>query len=104
MARVETLRAVTSLYDGQLTIPVEFRELLGIEDNAALEVTLCDGELRLKVFDAAKRAQEAGPLVALYEYFTPVRDEVRRLGVSDEELHAEIDAAVAEARAGRPDR
>lgn len=35
----------------------------------------------------------------LYEYFAPVREEILARGISEEELFADIDAAVAEVRA-----
>ena len=38
-------------------------------------------------------------LRALYEYFASVREEIRAMGVSQEELFADIDAAIAEVRA-----
>ena len=35
----------------------------------------------------------------LYEYFAPVRDEILARGISEEEINADIDAAIAEVRA-----
>jgi hypothetical protein len=35
----------------------------------------------------------------LYEYFAPVREEILARGITEQELNADIDAAIAEVRA-----
>ncbi|MFT4040168.1 MAG: hypothetical protein QM692_18450 [Thermomicrobiales bacterium] len=42
------------------------------------------------------------PLLDLYNDFAAVREEVLESGISDEELHALIDEAIAESRRSRP--
>ncbi|MFT4040167.1 MAG: hypothetical protein QM692_18445 [Thermomicrobiales bacterium] len=41
-------------------------------------------------------------LRGLYEYFTPVREQVAASGISEDELFALIDEAIAESRRARP--
>lgn len=92
-------RTVRSLRGGQMTIPIEFRRALGIDEETLLRVTLEDGALRVApVLDEEKTAA-INPLRALYEYFAPVREEVLARGISEEEVNADIDAAVAAVRA-----
>ena len=40
-------------------------------------------------------------LKELYEYFAPVREEIIARGISEEEVNADIDAAIAEVHAKR---
>ena len=47
-------------------------------------------------------AEHGSPwLKELYDYFAPVRQEILERGVSEAELNADIDAAIAAVRAGR---
>lgn len=59
-----------------------------------------DGELRIRPVQVADRAQESAWLRGLYEHFAPVRDEVVQRGIGQEELDADIDAAVRAVREG----
>ena len=92
-------RTVRSLRGGQMTIPIEFRRALGIDEETLLRVTLEDGALRVTPVHAVEKATGANPLRDLYEYFAPVREAVLASGISQEDLWAEIDAAIAEVRA-----
>ena len=87
---------------GQITIPDEFRKELGIEENSLLRVSIQDGELRIRPM---KLAEEQGSpwLRELYEHFAPVREEILRKGYTEEEVNADIDAAIREVRAKRRD-
>jgi hypothetical protein len=50
------------------------------------------------------REQKGSPwLRELYEYFAPVREEIRARGLTEEEVNADIDAAVREVRAHQRD-
>lgn len=95
----EKTRLVRPLRGGQVTIPVAFRKELGIGDETMLRVTLVDGELRIKPIQVAEAPTGSPWLRELYEYFAPVREEILRQGISQEELFADIDAAIAEVRA-----
>jgi bifunctional DNA-binding transcriptional regulator/antitoxin component of YhaV-PrlF toxin-antitoxin module len=90
-------KVVRSLRSGQITIPVEFRKALDIHDDTLLQMTLVDGELRMRPV-AVREQQGSAWLRELYEYFAPVREEVLRRGISEEELNADIDAAVRAVR------
>jgi len=66
-----------------------------------LQVTLEEDELRLRPVRVTDTAQGSPWLKELYEYFAPVRQEILERGISEEELNADIDAAVAAVRAER---
>lgn len=97
-------RSVRSLRGGQMTIPIEFRRALGIDEETLLRVTLEDGALRVAPLRTEEKARDPNPLRDLYEYFAPVRDAVLASGISQEELWAEIDAAIAEVRAEKREK
>jgi bifunctional DNA-binding transcriptional regulator/antitoxin component of YhaV-PrlF toxin-antitoxin module len=92
-------KIVRPLRGGQVTIPAAFRRELGIGDDTMLRMTLVDGELRIKPVQLTEMSKGSPGLRALYEYFAPVREEILRRGISQEELFADIDAAIAEVRA-----
>jgi bifunctional DNA-binding transcriptional regulator/antitoxin component of YhaV-PrlF toxin-antitoxin module len=83
---------------GQITIPSQFREALGIEDEMLLQLSLEDGALRVTLADAEENRGSPW-LRELYDYFAPVREEILARGISEEEVNADIDAAIAEVRA-----
>jgi AbrB family looped-hinge helix DNA binding protein len=91
-----TSRIVRPLRSGQVTIPAEFRKRLGITEDSLLQLTLAEGELRLRPV----RVQDARPaspwLEELYQRFAPVRAEARHL--SEGEVDEAIDAAVRAVR------
>ena len=92
-------KTIRSLRKGQITIPAAFRERLGIEENSLLQLTLVGDELRIKKLAVRETAQGSPWLRELYEYFAPVREEAIERGYSEEEINADIDAALAEVRA-----
>jgi bifunctional DNA-binding transcriptional regulator/antitoxin component of YhaV-PrlF toxin-antitoxin module len=96
---VEMSKIVRSLRGGQVTIPAAFRRELGISDDTMLRMTLADGELRIKPVEVSEPSKGSPGLRALYEYFAPVREEILARGISQEEVFADIDAAIAEVRA-----
>ena len=95
----QVTKIVRSLRGGQVTIPAAFRKELGIGDDSMLRMTLVDGELRIKPVQVTEAAKGSPWLRELYEYFAPVREEILRRGISEEEVNADIDAAIAEVRA-----
>lgn len=100
MAATDTkTRVVRSLRGGQMTIPAAFREQLGISEETLLQVTLADGELRIKPLQPAQSSQGSPWFQELYEMFAPVREYNRRY--SDEEIDAAIDEAVQAVRSER---
>jgi bifunctional DNA-binding transcriptional regulator/antitoxin component of YhaV-PrlF toxin-antitoxin module len=92
-------KIVRPLRGGQVTIPVAFRKELGIDEETMLRMTLVDGELRIKPIQVTEAPKGSPWLRELYEYFAPVREEILRQGISEEEVNADIDAAIAEVRA-----
>ena len=98
-ATTKKSKLVRPLRGGQITIPAEFRKSLGIDENTMLRVTLADGELLISPVRVEESGNGSQWLRELYEYFAPVREEIRARGVSREELYADIDAAIEEVRA-----
>ena len=90
-AAVSKTKLVRPLRGGQVTIPVEFRRSLGIDKDTMLSMTLTDGELVVRPIKFTQKDQKEGDspwLRELYEYFAPVRDEILRRGISEEEVNA----------------
>ncbi len=87
----------------EITIPAEFRDALGIDDDSMVLLTVVDGELRIRPVHFNTNPSEQGSpwLRELYKYFAPVREAILASGISQEELFAEIDAAIEEVRAER---
>jgi AbrB family looped-hinge helix DNA binding protein len=92
-------KMVRPLRGGQITIPATFRKKLGIGEETMLRMTLVDGELRIKPVQMTEAPKGSPWLRELYEYFAPVREDILRRGISEEEVNADIDAAIAEVRA-----
>ena len=86
------------LHDGQLTIPDEFRQALGIEPDDEIELRIIDDELRLVRLNDGNDADRKQALRALYEQFAPVRAEIQALGISEDEVNADIEEAVRAVR------
>jgi AbrB family looped-hinge helix DNA binding protein len=87
-------RIVRPLRSGQITIPAAFREQLGITAESLLQVTLADGELRIRPVRTADTAAGSPWFKELHDYFAPARREAADRGYSEEEIDAAIDAAV----------
>ncbi len=82
---------VRQLRGGQITIPADIRQELGLEDNGLLHVTAEKGELRLRPVWVTD--QQGSPwLRELYEFLEPVREDGKRY--SEEEINTAIDEAV----------
>jgi bifunctional DNA-binding transcriptional regulator/antitoxin component of YhaV-PrlF toxin-antitoxin module len=89
--RSKIIRPVRS---GQITIPAEFRQELGITADTVLQISLMQGELRIRPLSVAPRAAGSPWLQELYDLFAPVREETSQYS------EAEIDAAIDEALNG----
>lgn len=94
--RTSVTKVVRLLRGGQITLPAEFRRELGIGDDTLLQVTLKDNELRLRTVTVSTVSRES--LRELYEHFAPVREEILQRGISEEEVNADIDAALTAVR------
>jgi AbrB family looped-hinge helix DNA binding protein len=90
-------KLVKPLRHGQITIPKEFRDALGLTEDDLLSVTLENGKLEIKPVRVGD--QRGNPYWAkeLYELLEPVRDSLK--DVPEEEINRVIDEAVEEVRA-----
>ena len=94
-------RIVRPLRGGQITIPIEFRRELGIDEDSVLRMTLDGDELRIHRLGASNRAGDASWFKDLYDLFAPVRQEAEEMGYTEQEINDVIDEAVAEVRRER---
>ena len=94
--RESVSRIVRPLRGGQITIPAEFRKQLGITEGSVLQMTLREGELRIRPMRVTETAAGSPWMRELYDLFAPVRDEAARVG--EEEIDEAITRAVAESR------
>lgn len=92
-------KTVHVLRGGQITIPIEFRRELGIDDASLMEVTIADGKLTLVPQETKPKGSEY--LRELYELFAPVRQEAIDKGYTEDEINEWIDEAIREVRAER---
>lgn len=93
------IKLVRQLRNGQITIPKEFREELGLSAEDLLEVELRDGNLLLRAVKATPTGEGSQWAVDLFDEFAPVREALK--GRSEEEINAAIDAALREVRRGK---
>lgn len=94
-------KLVRPLRSGQVTIPVEFRRSLGIDGDTMLRISMVDGGLRIDPVRMEAQTPNSAWFRDLYEYYAPVREEIAKSGITQDELYAEIDAAIEEVRAER---
>jgi AbrB family looped-hinge helix DNA binding protein len=90
-------KIVKQLRHGQVTIPKEFREALGLTDEDMLAMTLSEGKLEVEPVRVAPKAKGSPWAKELYELFAPVRESLR--GRTEEEVNEAIDEATRKARA-----
>jgi AbrB family looped-hinge helix DNA binding protein len=93
-------KLVRQLRHGQVTIPKEFREALGLERDDLLAVELRDGKLQLEPVKVAPTAPKSAWARELYDAFAPARESLRE--ERPEDVDEAIDRAVREARRSRP--
>lgn len=87
---------IKTLRSGQITLPAYFREKLGIDSDTLLQISLMDGELRIKPVQISEKAQGSPWLKEAYEAFTDVRKELKKY--SEDEINEAIDKAVKAVR------
>ncbi|MGH2558341.1 MAG: AbrB/MazE/SpoVT family DNA-binding domain-containing protein [Thermomicrobiales bacterium] len=98
MAQTKIVRQRRS---GQITIPIEFRRELGLEEDSVLQFTLDGNRMYIDPLLSANRGDNREWLRELYEYFAPARAEAIEKGYTEEEINEWIDEAVREVRAER---
>src|ERR1700680_3579756 len=91
-----TTRIVRQLRSGQVTIPADFRKQLGIAEDTLLQMTLVQGELRIKPVRVRASDEGADWFKELYERFAPIREEATQF--SEAEIDAELGRALGAVR------
>lgn len=91
------VKIVKPLRSGQVTIPIDFRQRLGITPDSLLQVSLLDGEIRIKPVKATAIAAGSSWFRELYDYFTSVRKDASRR-YNEKEINITIDQAVQAVR------
>jgi len=91
------MKIVQPLRGGQITIPVDFRRELGIDQNTALQMVLLKGELRVKPIRIVETCSSW--FKDLYELFGRVRKQ--SLSYSEKEINRQINQALKEIRKNR---
>lgn len=91
-------KIVRPLRGGQVTIPADFREKLGIEADTLLQISLMQGELRIKPVQVSDKPQAAGSpwLKEAYKAFADIRKQTEQY--SEEEISEAIDQALKAVR------
>lgn len=91
-------KIIKPLRSGQITIPADFREKLGIDSSTFLRINLIQGELRIKPVQVSEKVKGSVWLKELYDYFAPVRAEIKHQGLSGKEINDTIDQAIKAVR------
>lgn len=86
---------------GSIAIPEEFAAELGIAHGTPVRITRTGNALVIERVPDEELAQGSPWLLDLYEYFAPVREEIIAAGYSEDEVNADIDAAIRAVRAQR---
>lgn len=89
------------LPDGTVALPADVVHAAGFAEGETLSLHVDRGELRPLPAGKPAPALRKQPLRDLYEYFAPVREEVRESGISEDELNELIDEAIAASRRER---
>lgn len=89
-------RIVKPLRSGQVTIPADFREKLGIDADTLLQISLMHGELRMKPVKAVDTVDGSSWLKEAYEAFANVRKHTEQY--SEDEINEAIDQAIKAVR------
>lgn len=90
-------KTIRFLRSGQITIPVDFREKLGIDSDTLLQISLMQGEIRLKPVRVSREVSQGSPwLKEAYDAFANVRKHMEKY--SEQEINDAIDQAVRAVR------
>ncbi len=98
-SRKSVPRLVRASRGGRITIPAGFREQLDIDEDTILAISVSGDELRLKPVRNGERQGGSPWLKELYDELAPIREGMRDL--SEDEVNALIDEAIAEVRRER---
>lgn len=92
-------KVVKQLRHGQITIPKDIREALGLEAEDLLSLELSDGKLKIEPVKVARKEVGSPWLLELYELFAPVRASLE--SYTEEEINEAIDEAIKAVRRDR---
>lgn len=87
---------VKPLRSGQITIPAHFREKLGLDSDTLLQMSLVEGELRMKPIRITTVAKDTLWFKKLYDQFSKTRKEARTM--PEKEINKSIDKALKAVR------
>lgn len=87
---------VKTLRSGQITIPANLRNTLGIGTDSFLQIRMVNGELRIKPVQVSTEKTDSAWMKKLYDRFAPVREEAQKY--SEREVNKAIDKAVSAVR------
>jgi AbrB family looped-hinge helix DNA binding protein len=89
-------KLVKQLRHGQITIPKEFREALGLDKDDLLSIALSDGKLEIEPVKVTPKEKGSPWARELYKMFAPVRASLE--SYAEQEVNQAIDETVREAR------
>lgn len=89
-------KLVKQLRHGQITIPKEFREALGLGKDDLLSIALIEGKLEIEPVKVTPKEKGSRWARELYQMFAPVRASPESYG--EEEINRAIDEAVRDVR------
>lgn len=92
-------KIIKPLRGGQITIPADFRERLGIDANTLLEITLMGRELVIKPVKTVKTVGGSSWTKELYDIFTQTRTEAKEKNYDPNKINTAISQAVNSVRA-----
>ena len=98
-SREDMRKVVKQLRHGQITIPKELREAIGLDEDDMLAITVDDGRLEIEPVKVARKTRGSPWARELYEMFAPVRESLRDR--QEAEVNRAIDQAVKGARKRR---
>jgi AbrB family looped-hinge helix DNA binding protein len=89
-------KLVKQLRHGQITIPKEFREALGLDKDDFLSIGLSGGKLEIEPVKVTPKERGSPWARELYQMFSPVRASLE--SYAEGEINQAIDEAVGEVR------
>ena len=89
-------KVVKQLRHGQITIPKELREAIGLDEDDMLSITVTGDRLEIEPVKVASKRKDSPWARELYEMFAPVRESLKDR--SEEEVNEAIEEALREAR------
>jgi AbrB family looped-hinge helix DNA binding protein len=92
-------KLIKQLRHGQITIPKDMREALGLEADDLLSVELSGGKLEIEPVKVARNGVGSPWLLELYELFAPIRASLE--SYTEEEINEAIDEALKAVRRDR---